>query len=185
MGITKQGIITSGSIIEPEGANILYNAGKYTALNPYVLTGTGSDIIATLDMYCEVTPGNTYYLTCRLDKEWSASHGYSESTKGKGTIWLYLSKTYNASNMGYDNPVCFTSSSYIKPGVWRYTIPSDYHMARIRLNTYSDGTNSVTCKFWDICIIPEKYYVFNNANGSLSNTKLGKDFTIANNFIEI
>lgn len=184
MEITKQGIITSNEIFEPEGANILFNAGKYTALNPYILTGTGNDIIATLDMYCQVMPGNTYYLTCKLDKEWSSSHG-DANARGKGTIWLYLNKTYDSSNMGYDNPVLFTSTSAIKPGVWKYTIPSGYNMARIRLNTYSDGTNSVTCKFWDICLIPEKYYVFDNANGSLSNTKLGKDFTIANNFIEI
>lgn len=57
--------------------------------------------------------------------------------------------------MGYDTPVCFTTSNQIADGIWKYTVPSGYHMIRIRTNTYSDGTNSVTTKFWNIEVAPE------------------------------
>jgi hypothetical protein len=33
--------------------------------------------------------------------------------------------------------------------VWSFTIPAGYHGLKVRTNTYSDGTNPVTIKFWD------------------------------------
>lgn len=148
----------AGTVIESFAANIL-NGTRYTKANPYTLTGTSGDIIATTNNYSQVTPGKTYYVTAKCDSEWSPSHGYKETTAGKATIWLYLSKTFNASSMGFDSPICLTSSGMLTDGVWKYTIPDGYNMARIRLNTYSDGTESVTIKFWDIAMIPEEYYV--------------------------
>lgn len=161
MAISKRGIISSSSLYESYSADILNNSYKYTQARPYVLTGTNSDLIATTDMYCEVAPGSVYYLTCKSDKSWSASHLAPDST-GKVTIWLYLLKTYNPSNTGFDNPICFTSGNWIKEGIWKYSIPSDIHMARIRYNSYTDGINSVTAKFWETHLIPEKYFIFPN-----------------------
>lgn len=51
-------------------------------------------------------------------------------------------------------------------------------MARVRLNTYADGTNSVTCKFWDIRLIPREYYLNTSA------CRINKTDIISENIIE-
>ena len=107
--------------------------------------------------------------------------GYvQDDAKGKVTIWLYLLKTYDSSNYGFDNPICFTSSNWVKKGIWKYTIPSGYNMVRIRYNTYSDGSNSVTAKFWETHLIPEKYFIFpNELSGGNPKMRVLKDSIIA------
>ena len=184
MNITKSGIFKSPSINESSGANILFNSEKYTQASPYILSGTGGDIIAVPDMYNRVTPGETYYLTCKTNATWATAHA---GGKGQVTIWLYLSKTFNASNTGYDSPINFTSASSTKisDGVWKYTIPSGYNMARIRYNTYSNGTDSVTVKFWDTFLIPAKYYVPENPTSGIPSFHLGKDYISAKEIYEI
>ena len=54
-------------------------------------------------------------------------------------------------------------------------------MGRIRLNTYSDGTTSVTSKFWDIALIPEEDF----CNESTIPMKISNDKIISNEIIEI
>ena len=182
----KNGVVASGNIYESNATNLLENAYKYTRENPYIVTGTSSDIIKVTDMYTQIIPGETYYLTCQTDSEWASSHGYSESTKGKVAIWLYLLKTFNASNTGYDLPILFntSSSTFIRKGVWKYTIPSGYNMARVRFNTYSNGTDTVTCKFWDVRLIPEKYYVPQVGDNAIS-LHIGDDYISAGEIYEI
>lgn len=157
MSINKNGIIQKENIYESLGTNQL-NGTHYTKENPYILSSTSGDAYVHLDNECKVTPGKTYYLLCQCDKDWSPSHGYSTESFYKATFWLYLNKTYDQSNWGYDLPACFTSKNMTANGIWRYTIPSGYNMARVRLNSYSDGSQ-ITLKFWDIAIIPEEYYV--------------------------
>lgn len=108
-----------------------------------------------MTLYAEVVPGKTYYLMAECFPAWAPSHGASDTNYGKGTIWFYVSKTYNPSSMGYDTPVCFSSSNQVADGLWKYTVPSGYHMIRIRTNGYSNGTDSTTTKFWNIRVIPE------------------------------
>lgn len=183
MSITKQGIITSPNIYESKGTNILLNAEKYTMSNPWVLTGTVRDIITATDMYCRVTPGKAYYFTCQTDSQWASDH---LGNKGEVTIWLYLLKTYDPSNTGYDSPILFTSSDWVAKGIWKYTIPDGYNMARVRLNTYSNDGNAVTCKFWDVRLIPEKYYVPSTPTpGNSASLRIGKDYISAGELIEI
>lgn len=155
--IKKNGNVHA-NIRESRSCN-LFSGKKYTRDDPYILTGTGKDIIVTTDNYTRVTPGKTYYLLCSCYPSWSPSHGYSEASAGKCILWLYLRKEYDPSHMGFDSPILFSASNMISDGVWKYTIPADYNMARLRLNTYSDGTNSVSTKFWDIYFIPEESYV--------------------------
>ena len=182
----KNGTVSMNNLRESDGMNLLTNSEKYTAGSPYVVTGTGSDIIATTDMYCQITPGETYYLIAESNPGWADGHGYTDARKGKGIIWLYLSKVYNPDSTGYDSPVSFgtASSTKIRDGVWKYTIPSEYNMARIRLNTYSNGTDSVTCKFWNVKLIPEKYYT-THLNDSSPALKVGKDSIVSTEIYEI
>ena len=179
MPVSKKGIISSKSLYESYSGDILNNSCNYNKGNPFILTGNSTDIIATTDMYSKVDPGKTYYLTCESDTEWSPSHAGNDA-KGKVTIWLYLLKTYDSSNYGFDNPICFTSSNWVKKGIWKYTISSGYNMARIRYNTYSDGSNSVTAKFWETHLIPEKYFIFpNELSGGNPKMRVLKDSIIA------
>lgn len=176
--IDKNGNVESNNIYESYGTNVLQNTEQYTVEHPYVLTGTGSDIIAVTNQYAKVTPGKTYYLVCQTDKEWNSDHGNGIA---KPTIWLYMSKTYDANNEGYDNPVNFTSGNWVTKGIWKYTVPSGYNMARIRYNTYSDGSATATAKFWNTKLIPEEYF----AGYSTSNKmKLANSYISVDEIIE-
>ena len=182
MSVKKNGVWTAGEIVESEGANILLNTEKYTKNSPFTLSGTSGDIISVTDMYNRVAPGDTYYLTCKTDSQWASGHW---GNKGEATIWLYLLKTYDPSNYGFDSPILFTSSNWVAKGIWKYTIPDGYNMARVRLNTYSNDGNAVTCKFWDVRLIPEKYYVSSTPTGNSASLRIGKDYISAGEFIEI
>lgn len=175
----KNGIIYSDIVYESSGMNLLNDGYKYTISNPYVLSGTSGDIIATTSLYTRVTPGETYYFVSKVSSSWADGHGYTDSRKGKATIWLYLLKNYDASSYGYDSPICFNSSNAVSKGVWKYTIPNGYNMARVRYNTYSNGTDTVTCKFWDTMLIQEKYYI-----SSTAAIKVSKDYISAQNIYE-
>lgn len=107
-----------------------------------------------LDLYSEVTPGETYYLSAECYPSWSPSHGAGSSNYGLGTIWYYVSKAVDSSSTSYSKAVCFNSSNWVKEGLWSYTVPADHHMIKIRVNTYANGTDSVTAKFWNIRVVP-------------------------------
>ena len=158
--VNKNGVVSGDPITESNGANILSNPLKYTITNPYVVTGTKNDIFVPVDMFSAVQPGATYYLTAKCSPGWSPSHGYADGANtGLGTIWLYFLKTYNTSSTGYDYPKCYHAKNWVRQGVWKVEVPNDVHMGRIRLNTYANGTDSVTAKFWDIKLIPQKQFV--------------------------
>ena len=184
--IYKNGNIEKQNFYESDAMN-LFKGTNYTYEKPYVLSGTANDIYLLIDNYCQVTPGKTYYYLAKCDTEWSDKHGYFEDTKGKATMWLYLCKVYDESNRGYDKPVRFTSKNMIADGVWKYTIPDGYNMARVRVNTYSNGTDTVTVKFWDMKLIPAEYYVNSSLSLSLSLSSLhvGKDYISSGEIMEI
>ena len=100
---------------------------------------------------------------------------------------LYLLKTYDPSNYGYDSPICFntSSSNMVASGIWKYTIPTGYNMARVRFNSYANESNKVTCKLWDTMLIPERYYI---TPSQLTNTialRVGKDYISTGKLYEI
>lgn len=127
--------------------NLLINAGKYTKHTPLVHTSAKTDGYATTDMYCQVTPGETYVLSCETDGTWSGHNTGAGVVSTNCTIWAYLTKTYNPENTGYDKAECFGSSN--GSGTFVYTVPAGYNGLRIRTNTYSDGTNPTTVNFWN------------------------------------
>lgn len=184
--LNKTGVI-NGVIDIPNGHNLLYDTlGKYTAADPYVLTGTSNDIIESpgSKITLPTNLGNTFYLLAKCSPGWAASHGYSASTAGKATIWYYLAKTTGTAANYDDIAVCYTSSNWVKEGIWRTTIDvATYKSVSIRLNTYSDKTNSVTCKFWDIKLIPEAYFVDGNISGK-SSIDIKTDNIVTPNIIE-
>lgn len=169
----KNGKINTSAIYESAAANVLINSEKYTIDHPYSFSGTSADIYKVTDQIAKVVPGKTYYLIAQTNKEWNSGHG--DGNCDKVTIWLYMSTTYNPTDYNYKTPVCYNSSNWISKGVWKITIPSDINMVRVRYNNYSDGSTTVTAKFWDTFLIPEEYFI----STPLKNSALH----IADNFI--
>ena len=99
-------------------------------------------------MYCQITPGETYYFSCETDGEWYQHNtGGVDPSNKYATLWFYLTKTYDPNNTGYDNPICLTKAMGNGRGI--YKIPEGYNGLRVRTNTYSNGTDAVTIKFWN------------------------------------
>lgn len=181
----KNGIISSNNIHECKATNVLLNSENYTINNPYILSGTTSDLYKTTNMYQQVSPNETYYLCCNTDSEWSPKHGSDSNTIGKATIWLYEYEVFDPNSTSFTNSICFKASNMIANGIWKYTVNENINMVKVRLNTYTNGTDKVTCKFWDILLIPEKYYINPNISSVNSSMKIGKDFISSNNIYEL
>lgn len=144
--------------------NLLLHSDQYTDINPRVQTGTGTDIYNVLDMYYNgLDTSKNYILSVCSDGTLDSSHAGSTSkdvTKRYWTIWLYYSNTtYTDSNCGsYDNPICYTSAdnstskTYLGKIGNRYywKIKPGYPNCSVRVNAYSNGTDTVSVKFWDI-----------------------------------
>lgn len=177
MQVKKNGILQAAGIHECQGMNIL-NGTYANQTNPWIFGGTSNDIILVTNNVARITPGKVYYLVAKCDIGWAPAH-LADAAFGKGTIWLYCCKKYDESNSEYDAAVCFTSTNWVKEGVWKVTVTDDFTMARVRLNTYSDGSKKVTAKFWDIALIPEEYYT------GLGSSKLFGDKCISNEIVEV
>lgn len=179
----KNGNVNSSSFINDIGGNILEGTHK-TIDDPWVITESSTDIIYVTDNLTKVTPGKTYYLTCQSDRPWGKAHLDAETTANHAvTIWLYLYKVYNVSNYhAYDLPENFTARDHIiRQGLWKYTIPSGYTAARVRLNAYSDGSTPTTAKFWDIALIPEEDFCDNSSTAiKINNSKI-----VSNEMMEV
>ena len=172
--LNKNGNVNTSAVYESAGTNVLINSEKYTIDHPYSFSGTSIDIYKDTDQIAKVIPGKTYYLIAQTNKEWNSGH--VNGNCDKVTIWLYMSTTYNPTDYNYKTPVCYNSSNWISKGVWKITMPSDINMVRVRYNNYSDGSTTVTAKFWDTFLIPEEYFI---STPPLKNSALH----IADNFI--
>lgn len=177
MVINKNGNIKVDDIYESEAMNVL-EGDCYTSKNPYILSGKGVDIYKTLEMYGRVIPGKTYCFIAKCNRQWASNHyaSYNDITFQKATMFLYFKKEYvgNSDLDKFDAAVNFNSSTnMIDDGVWEYTIPNGFNQATVRINTYSDGENAISTKFWDIALVPKEYYI----------PPKGKEMSISNNNI--
>ena len=134
---------------------------SYTKDNPFSFSSSAKDGIAMTSQRASVTSGSTYYFTAKSDCVWATGHSNNDDTVAnhKVTIWLYLSENWT-SYQAYDTPIvfCYQDSRWIKDNLWKITIPSGKNWASVRVNQYSDGTNVISAKFWDIALIPESLF---------------------------
>lgn len=157
-------ILVRDDIADNLSSNIL--SQSYTKDNPFSFSSSAKDGIAITSQRASVTPGSTYYFTAKSDCVWSIDHGGDDArTNHKVTIWLYLSENWT-SYSNYDTPIvfCYQDSRWIKDNLWKITIPSDRNWASVRVNQYSDGTNVISAKFWDIALIPESSFTPPNSD---------------------
>ncbi|MEY8256374.1 hypothetical protein AAK706_01425 [Erysipelotrichaceae bacterium 66-17] len=145
-----------------EGMNLLVNAGRYTASTPFSTTSNKrGNYISRFDGKPIHSPapcrkGQKITLQAKSNLPWSSTH--LGGAKNKVGFWLYWGTKANAMAGQY-------MYAQFVPGdtttVFNKTIPvpDDSQLANLselyfcfRFNTYSDGTDEVTGKFWDLMI---------------------------------
>lgn len=123
-----------------DGRNLLLNTSSYRESNPLERTGSKTDdystypkIITSIDL----SANQKYTLQAKTDSNWATKHdtgGHAPSEKLVG-LWLVSDDTNTFLDMSKGYAV-FTA-----PKTTKY---------KLRVNQYSDGTNSYTIRLWDI-----------------------------------
>ena len=123
-----------------DGRNLLLNTSSYRESNPLERTGSKTDdystypkIITSIDL----SANQKYTLQAKTDSNWATKHdtgGHATSEKLVG-LWLVSDDTNTFLDMSKGYAV-FTA-----PKTTKY---------KLRVNQYSDGTNSYTIRLWDI-----------------------------------
>lgn len=123
-----------------DGRNLLLNTSSYRESNPLERTGSNTDdystypkIITSIDL----SANQKYILQAKTDSNWATKHdigGHTPSEKLVG-LWLVSDDTNTFLDMSKGYAV-FTA-----PKTTKY---------KLRVNQYSDGTNSYTIRLWDI-----------------------------------
>lgn len=155
--------------IADANANLLSWTSNYTRTSPYVHTSSAADGYQGMGApsLVTVTPGKTYYVQVKCDHTPKASHGGTGAPCDQFTFWFYVRNVGTSKSVGgYDSAVCFTSTNIYRNDpvhnlyVWQWTAPSNAQDITLRTNSYSDGTTSVTLKFWDFKIEADKYTAY-------------------------
>lgn len=129
-----------------DGRNLLLNTSSYRESNPLERTGSKTDdystypkIITSIDL----SANQKYTLQAKTDSNWATKHtigGHTPSEKLVG-LWLVSDDTNTFLDMSKGYAV-FTA-----PKTTKY---------KLRVNQYSDGTNSYTIRLWDIKLEKEQ-----------------------------
>lgn len=142
--------------------NLVPNLSQYTQLSPYIRKTSAVDGYAWMQgttFICE--PSTTYTIQVKSDGTCVDTHGGSHSASEKAfSIWLYLCNEDTSKDPytgQFDSPICLKNNnySYEKKGnmyIWKYTTPSTTKYMSMRINGYSNGTDSTSIKFWDFKI---------------------------------
>lgn len=147
--------------------NLLLNAGLFPVDNPIVLSSEKND---GYRLYFDgrfiytpkrIAPSTKLVLQACTDAKWGDYHGYDEeSQKEVVNMWLYwynnVTDAANGTNNYIRAQVYFGDGASTGQYIWHITAPEAVHTttgewyACLRLNTYSDGTEVVTHKVWNI-----------------------------------
>ena len=143
--------------------NLVPNYGAYNSKeHAYAYTTNKVDgylFLAGSHFICE--PSTTYTFSVCCDGTLASGHGASANPSVKSfTMWLYLCNsdtTKDYINGGYDSPVNFTSNNYSHQQIgdkhiWKYTTTATQTHMSVRINNYSNGTDNVTIKYWQLKI---------------------------------
>lgn len=164
--------------------NLLTWNVEYSKANPLVHSGSSQDAIRYLGdaSLVTLTPGKDYYISVHTDAV-PGTHSTSGSTLSKRntfTIFLYLRNQGTSKAVGgYDSaPNLNKDNIYINDPqnntyVWKYTAPSNAQDITLRTNLYSDGSTSISHKFWDFKVEEGSYTGFTPGVNQPQYAKLG------------
>lgn len=164
--------------------NLLTWNVEYSKANPLVHSGSSQDAIKYLGdaSLVTLTPGKDYYISVHTDAI-PGTHNTSGGTLSKRntfTIFLYLRNQGTSKAVGgYDSaPNLNKDNIYINDPqnntyVWKYTAPSNAQDITLRTNLYSDGSTTISHKFWDFKIEEGSYTGFTPGVNQPQYAKLG------------
>lgn len=164
--------------------NLLTWNVEYSKANPLVHSGSSQDAIKYLGdaSLVTLTPGKVYYISVHTDAV-PGTHNTSGGTLSKRntfTIVLYLRNQGTSKAVGgYDSaPNLYKDNIYINDPqnntyVWKYTAPSNAQDITLRTNLYSDGSTTISHKFWDFKIEEGSYTGFTPGVNQPQYAKLG------------
>lgn len=150
-----------------DGRNLLRNTFRFNKDNPIVLSSASKDGYAVkfngewIYSSMPIEPASKITLQACTDAIWGNAHGYqNESSKEIVTIWFYWydnpEEAITAPN-SYKHAVIYNADgSSSGRYVWTITAPAATNTStgkwyvHLRLNTYSDGTEVVTHKVWNV-----------------------------------
>ena len=142
--------------------NLVPNQGSYgSESTAYTYTSASKDGYKWLTgSHFIVEPSTTYTISICCDGNLASSHNTSGTDPALKafTIFLYLCNndtTKNYNNGQYDTAVNLNSSNYNHQQIgnrhiWNYTTTSKQTHMSVRINNYSNGTDSLTIKYWQI-----------------------------------
>lgn len=140
-----------------KGRNLLVNSSHYTQESPYTTTSTSIDnytytyndgeYIFSREM---LRKGTEIYIQAKSNLPWSSVHGSDNTNKNKVGFFLVVTSVSKTSNFSNFEEIPFIKGDDTNTTLkGKYTLEHDGYI-EVRLNTYSNGTDSVTGKFWDI-----------------------------------
>lgn len=133
------------------GRNLLKNTYKFRPSTPYIISGKKQDIYVyerSIASTISVQNGIPYIFQCQTDGIWSKTHYGSDGadpSKKYCTLWYYDLDNID----GYVHTIDLSNG----PASVTFNNPNatdGYFNLAIRFNTYSNGTDTVTVKFWDL-----------------------------------
>ena len=141
--------------------NLIPNQGEYTINNPFVWSSNKVDGNKWVpNSAFEAKPSTTYTFSLYCDGNLQAEHlpKPEPSPEEKAfTMWLYLSNdgtTKSWQTGSYDAAVNLNSNNYShkqigQKHIWTFTTNSTQKYISIRVNNYSNGTDTLTLNYWN------------------------------------
>ena len=158
-----QGLVLHYKLDGPLGGakeNLLPCGGTYTQASPLTRTSNKVDGNAWISNSAfEAKPSTTYTISVECDGALASTHAQSSDPNDKKWgFWLYICNTDTTKNWSggsYDTPVFLSNNNnnYRQIGsthVWTYTLSSTQKYISLRTNIYSNGTDNVTIKWWNM-----------------------------------
>lgn len=139
-----------------KGRNLLVNSSHYTQESPYTTTSTSTDnyrytyndgeYIFSREM---LRKGTEICIQAKSNLPWSSVHGGNNTNKNKVGFFVAVTKTKSSHGGDFEEIRLIKGDDTNTTLKGKYTLGHDGYI-EVRLNTYSNGTDSVTGKFWDI-----------------------------------
>ena len=180
----SRGLILHYPLSAPGNANpnLLSWTKNYTEATPFTWTSARADGACYMgnDTLVPVTPGKVYYIQVKSTGVPGTHATGGSAVTNNFTVWIYRRDQGTTKDVGgYDAAINFTVNNIFindqdrQLYVWKWTATSNAQDITLRVNTYSDGSTSVTMKFWDFKIEEGAYTSYVPSKNSAQYAELG------------
>lgn len=152
VGSTPEGIVVGGRNLWINSSTFDKEDNAYTvssnSVDRYTSNFNGKHIYSDF----KFSGDETITVQGKSNKAWSSIHGGSSTNKNRVGYWLYFCASLENAKQGAYAHALFLGGDD-KSTTFKYTLKHNHPDApylALRLNTYSDGTETFTYKFWGI-----------------------------------